>query len=168
MCAFIVKLLVTCGMLLTAFTVAAPASGATASSSPCRIKRGLCVHFVTPDRDIECDLQFDATAPGGGSGSVRCGIHRNRYRDDQGGCFFRFREKTWSRHWYIVGPIRNTNVGANAQRRCFSDDPVTVLRDGQKVGVGPFRCRYRAPVVTCVNSRLGHGFSISNKTQRMF
>jgi hypothetical protein len=168
LCAFIVKLLLTCGMLLMAFTVAAPASGATASSSPCRIERGLCVHFVTPDRDIECDLQFDATAPGGGSGSVRCGIHRNRYRDDQGGCFFRFREKTWSRHWYIVGPIRNTNVGANAQRRCFSDDPVTVLREGQKVGVGPFRCRYRGPVVTCVNSRLGHGFSISNKTQRMF
>ena len=163
-----VKPLLTCGMLLVAFAVAAPASGATADTSPCRLKGGRCVHFVTPDRDIECDISFDATAPGGGSGSVRCGIHRNRYRDDQGGCFFRSREKNWSRHWYIVGPAGNTNVGANAQRRCFSDVPVTVLRDGQKVGVGPFRCRYRAPVVTCVNSRLGHGFSISNKTQRTF
>lgn len=132
------------------------------------MERGLCVHFVTPDRDVECDIQFDATAPGGGSGSVRCGIHRNRYRDDQGGCFFRFREKNWSRHWYIVGPVRNTTVGANAQRRCFSDVPVTVLRDGQKVGVGPFHCRYRAARVTCVNSLLDHGFSISNKTQRTF
>lgn len=162
------KLLLTCGMLLLASTVATLASSATARSSPCRIERGLCVHFVTPDRAVECDIRFDATASGGGFGSVRCGIHRNRYRDDQGGCFLRSREKNVSRRWYIVGPVRNTNVGANAQRRCFSDVPVTVLRHGQKVGVGPFRCRYRAPVVTCVNSRLGHGFSISNKTQRTF
>ena len=149
-----------------ALTVAAPASGATANSSTCRVERGRCVHFVTPDRDIECDISFDATAAGGGFGSVRCGIHRNRYRGSES-CYLRSRENP-ARHWYIVGPVGNTNVGAYDQTRCFSDVPVTVLRDRQKVGVGPFRCRYRAPVVTCVNSRLGHGFSISNKTQRTF
>ena len=146
--------------------VAASASAATASSSPCRVERGRCVHFVTPDRDIECDISFDATAAGGGFGSVRCGIHRNRHRGS-GSCYFRSRENP-SRRWYIVGPVGNTNVGAYDQTRCFSDVPVTVLREGQKVGVGPFRCRYRAPVVTCANSRLGHGFSISNATQRTF
>ena len=166
LCASIVKLLLTCGMLLMAFAVAAPALGATADTSPCRFEGGRCVHFVTPDRDIECDISFDATAAGGGFGSVRCGVHRNRYRGS-GSCLFRSRENP-SRRWYIVGPAGNTNVGAYAQRRCFSGVPVTVLRDGQRVGVGPFRCRYRAPVVTCVNSRLGHGFSISNKTQRTF
>ena len=155
-------------MLLMALTVAAPASGATASSSPCRIERGLCIHFVTPDRDIECDIQSDATAPGGGFGSVRCGIHRNRHRGDQGGCFFRSREKDWSRHWYIARSRPEHHCWCERSKKVLLHVPVTVLRDGQKVDAGPFRCRYRAPVVTCVNLRLGHGFSISNKTQRTF
>jgi len=166
LCASILKLLLTYVMLLMAFAWAASASGATANTSPCRFEGGRCVHFVTPDRGIECDISFDATAAGGGFGSVRCGVHRNRYRGS-GSCLFRSRENP-SRHWYIVGSAGNTNVGAYDQSRCFSGVPLTVLRDGQKVGVGPFRCRYGAPVVTCVNSRLGHGFSISNETQRMF
>src|SRR5262245_3377540 len=71
-------------MLLTASVVAASASGATANDPSCR-SGGRCVHFVTPDGDIECDISFDATAAGGGGfGSVRCGIHRNRVRAPKG------------------------------------------------------------------------------------
>ncbi len=111
-------------------------------------------------------MSFDPHVVGGGFGRVSCGIHRNRFRYS-GDCYFSAREN-WSRRWSLTGPAGSAAASAGPQRRCFSDVPARVLRNGQTVRVGPFRCTYRTPAVTCVNARSGHGFSISNKTQRTF
>jgi nitrite reductase/ring-hydroxylating ferredoxin subunit len=123
------------------------------------------VHFVTPDREIECDMAFDPYAIGGGAmghGSVVCAIHRKRFRHSVGANVDL--EKP-SRRWVIID---DDSASGGRRGRGFSSAAVRVLRNGQAVRVGPFRCTYRTARVTCVSTRSGHGFSISNKTQRTF
>ncbi len=153
------RLLLASGLLLATGVLAAPALGAATVD---------LVHFVTPDREIECDMSisFDPHSGAGGFGRVSCGIHRNRFRYS-GDCYFSAHEE-WSRRWFLTGYARDAAAGAGPQRRCFSDIPARVLRNGQTVRVGPFRCTSRTPAVTCVGTESEHGFSISNKTQRTF
>jgi hypothetical protein len=117
------------------------------------------VHFVLPGRDTECEIVDPNTL----SGNVGCAIHRNRNRCP-GYCGL---EKEASRRWY-VDVTRSAEVFRSA-RNLGTDSP-RVLRSGQTVTVGYFRCTSRAAGLTCVSRHSGHGFFLGkhNQSQRLF
>ena len=53
---------------------------------------------------------------------------------------------------------------------CVSDaiDPGRVLRYGEAISRGRFRCRSRTSGMRCVNTRNGHGFALSRERVRRF
>ena len=116
----------------------------------------LLVHFVMPGRDIECQM----VAPDTVSGNVVCAMHRNQYRGT-----LRGDQEKRSRRWH-VDVMRVALVGWSG--RGFGGPPVRVLRYGQTLRVGFFRCTSRAAGLTCVSRHSGHGFFLSNKNQRTF
>jgi len=117
----------------------------------------LLVHFVMPGRDIEC-LMVD---PNVTYGNVTCGIHRNRFRGSRSGLDA---EKP-SRRWLVdVNQLPVVDVST----RLFGSSPVRVLRYGQTLRVGFFRCTSRVGGLTCLSRRSGHGFFLSNERQRTF
>jgi len=154
------RLLLATASLAAAGVLPAFAQGASAAA-------GL-IHFVTPDREIECDMvpYVGFTV---GSGYVRCGIHRNRFRPTSG--YFSGHEDQ-SRRWRVDqnGDVATSGMSGRifGMNGTIVSTVPRVLRNGQTVRVGVFRCTYRTAVVTCANTRSGHGFSISNKTQRTF
>jgi hypothetical protein len=104
----------------------------------------LLVHFVMPGRDIEC-LMVD---PNVAYGNVTCGIHRNRFRGSQSG----FDAEKPSRRWFV-----NVNQFAlvEVSTRLFGSSPVRVLRYGQTLRVGFFRCTSRVAGLTCLSRHSG-------------
>jgi hypothetical protein len=119
----------------------------------------LLVHFVLPGGDTECEM----VDPNQLIGNVTCATHRNRYRCS-GPCDL---ENNASRRWY-VDVTRIAEVGQS--RRGLGSAPTRVLRSGQALTVGYFRCTSRAAGLTCVSRHSGHGFFLSknNKSQRLF
>ena len=117
----------------------------------------LLVHFVTPSRDIEC-LMVD---PNVAYGNVTCGIHRNRFRGSRGG----FDWEKPSRRWLVT--VNNPAV-VEVSTRPFGLSPVRVLRYGQTLSVGFFRCTSRVAGLICLSRGSGHGFFLSNKRQQTF
>jgi len=110
-----------------------------------------------PGRDIEC-LMVD---PKAANGNVTCGIHRNRFRGSRSGPDA---EKP-SRRWFVgVNQIALVEVST----RPFGSSPMRVLRYGQTLRVGFFRCTSRVAGLTCLSRHSGHGFFLSNKRQRTF
>ena len=109
------RLLLASGLLLATGVLAAPALGAATVD---------LVHFVTPDREIECDMSvlgsIPAAAPGG-FGRVSCGIHRNRFRYS-GDCYFSAHEE-WSRRWFLTGYARDAAAGAGPRKEVFFGYP---------------------------------------------
>jgi hypothetical protein len=101
--------------------------------------------------------------PNRSDGYVECAIHRNRNRCP-GYCDV---EGQRSRHW-TVDVTRIASVERD-DRPFASGDP-SVLRTGQALTVGHFRCTSRAAGLTCVSRDSGHGFFLSknNKSQRLF
>ena len=63
-------------------------------------------------------------------------------------------------------------VGLKGRGRfgCVSDaiDPGRVLRYGESISRGRFRCRSRTSGMRCVNTRNGHGFALSRERVRRF
>jgi hypothetical protein len=119
----------------------------------------LLVHFVTPGRDIEC-LMVD---PNVAYGNITCGIHRNRFRGSHSG-FDPGAEKP-SRRWFVnVTQFALVEVST----RPLGWSPVRVLRYGQTLRVGYFRCTSRIAGLTCLSRHSGHGFFLSNTRQRTF
>jgi hypothetical protein len=143
-------LLVSCALLLASAVFAA--SGQSAHME-------LLVHFVLPGGDTECEM----VDPDLLIGNVTCGIHRNRFRCS-GPCDL---ERVASRRWF-VDVSRVSLVGVS--RRGLGSAPTRVLRPGQAVTVGYFRCVSRAAGLTCSSRRSGHGFFLgkNNKSQRLF
>lgn len=117
----------------------------------------LLVHFVIPGRDIEC-LMVD---PNVAFGNVTCGIHRNRFRGSRSG----FDSEKPSRRWFVQV---NKPAWVEVSTRLFGSSPVRVLRYGQTLRVGFFRCTSRLAGLTCLSRDSGHGFFLSNKQQRTF
>jgi hypothetical protein len=142
--------LVACMLVAASGVFAAPARGAHTE---------LLVHFVLPGGDTECEM----VDPNLLNGNVTCGIHRNRFRCS-GICDV---EKHVSRRWF-VDVTRRAIVMRN--RRGLGSDLPGVLRPGQSVTVGYFRCTSRALGLTCVSRRSGHGFFLSkdNESHRVF
>ena len=103
MCAFMRRygLLLACGFLV---------AGVLVVSAPGASPVDDLVHFVTPDRDIECEMSFDPLAAGGGFGRVACGTQRKRF-GGSGACFFGSREE-WSRRWILLGPAASATASA--------------------------------------------------------
>jgi hypothetical protein len=154
-------LLLASALLAAASVLPASAQGTSAADD--------FVHFVTPDREIECDMA-PYFGPAMGSGYVRCGINRNRFRPTSG--YFSGHEDQ-SRRWRVDGNGERATSGMSGRifgisPSSVSSVPLTVLRNGQTVGAGVFRCTYRSAAVTCRNTRSGHGFTISRKAQRTF
>ena len=104
-----------------------------------------------------------------GSGYVRCGIHRNRFRPTTG---YFSGHGDQSRRWRVDqnGDVATSGMSGRifGMNGTIVSTVPRVLRNGQTVRAGVFRCTYRTAVVTCANTRSGHGFLISNKTQRTF
>jgi hypothetical protein len=120
----------------------------------------LLVHFVLPGRDTECVM----VDPNLLNGNVTCGIHRSRFTCVGPTCDV---ENAHSRRW-SVGVTQHAAVSRS--RQPFGSTSTRVLRSGQSVVVGYFRCTSRAAGLTCVSRRSGHGFFLSsdNKSQRLF
>ena len=118
----------------------------------------LLVHFVMPGRDTECEM----VDPDVYNGNVTCAIHRRRFRGSGG-----FDEEKPSRRWF-VDVTRLPQVFLS--RRDFGSAPPKLLRYGQTLRVGFFRCTSRPAGLTCVSRSSGHGFFLSsrNKSQRVF
>lgn len=140
-----------CALLAASGTLAASARSAQTE---------LLVHFVLPGGDTEC-LMVD---PNLQIGNVTCRIHRNRFTCVGRTCDF---ENAYSRRW-SVGVTQIATVWRNRQH--LGSAPTRVLRSGQSLTVGYFRCTSRAAGLTCVSRRSGHGFFLSknNKSQRLF
>jgi len=119
----------------------------------------LLVHFVLPGRDTECGM----VDPNLLIGNVTCAIHRNRFRCS-GPCDL---EQNASRRWY-VDVTRIAELGQS--RRGLGSAPTRVLRSGQTLTVGYFRCTSRPAGLTCVSTHSGHGFFLSknDRSQRLF
>jgi hypothetical protein len=117
----------------------------------------LLVHFVMPGRDIEC-LMVD---PDVAYGNVTCGIHRHRFRGSRSS----FDSEKPSRRWFVdVNQVAVVDVST----RPFGSSPMRVLRYGQTLRVGFFRCTSRIAGLTFLSRPSGHGFFLSNKQQRTF
>jgi hypothetical protein len=117
----------------------------------------LLVHFVMPGRDIEC-LMVDPNIP---NGNVTCGINRNRFR----GSHSRIDGEKPSRRWFVdVTHFPLVEVST----RLFGSSPARVLRYGQTLRVGFFRCTSRVAALKCLSRHSGHGFFLSDKQQRTF
>ena len=130
---------------------------ASARSSPTE----LLVHFVLPGgrhgvRDGRSLISW--------IGNVTCAIHRNRFRCS-GPCDL---EKN------CLAPLvcrRDPHCGTGGESTRPSDRaPTRVLRSGQALTVGYFRCTARAAGLTCVSRHSRHGFYLStnNESQRLF
>ena len=110
-----------------------------------------------PRRDIECVM----VDPNVAYGNVTCGIHRDRFR----GSHSDFDSEKPSRRWFVnVTQFALVEVDA----RGFGSSPVRVLRYGQTLKVGYFRCTSRVAGLTCLSRHSGHGFFLSNQRQRTF
>ena len=137
-------------LFLTLPTVFAP----SAEGAPTE----LLVHFVMPGRDIEC-LMVD---PNVAYGNVTCGIQRNRFRGSRGD---HFDSEKPSRRWFVDV---NKPALVEVSTRLFGSSPTRVLRYGQTLRVGFFRCTSRVAGLTCLSRHSGHGVFLSNKRQRTF
>lgn len=143
--------LVACTLLAASGVFPAPARSA---------RTELLVHFVLPGGDTECVM----VDPNLLNGNVTCGIHRNRFKCLGPTCDV---EDGYSRRWF-VDVTRIATV--QRSRRPFGSAPTRVLRSGQSLTAGYFRCTSRTTGLTCVSRRSGHGFFLSNnnKSQRLF
>ena len=99
--------------------------------------------------------------PNAYNGNVECGIHRNRFRGSRSG----IDSEKPSRRWLVT--VRNLAV-VDVSTRPFGSSPVKVLRYGQTLRVGFFKCTSRVAGLTCVSKPSGHGFFLSDKRQRTF
>ena len=82
------------------------AAGVLPVSAPGATEVDRVVHFVTPGREIECDMVFDTDVfinGRKGNGSVTCGIHRHQFRDSS------VDQEKPSRRWLI--DINKSNPG---------------------------------------------------------
>jgi hypothetical protein len=111
---------------------------------------------VMPGRDIECEM----VDPNLTIGNVTCAIHRKRFRETHDGDG----EKA-SRRWFL--DLTRFSV-VFPSGRGFGSAPIRVLRYGQTLRVGFYRCTSRATGLTCISRRSGHGFVLSNTRQRRF
>ena len=142
-------------LLVVALLVASSGFAASVEGAPTE----LLVHFVMPGRDIECVM----VDPNVANGNVECGINRNRFRGSHSGSIVGAEKP--SRRWLV-----NVNQFAvvDVSTRGFGSSPVRVLRYGQTLRVGFFRCKSRVAGLTCLSRRSGHGFFLSDKQQRTF
>ena len=137
-------------LLFLALLAAPSVFAASAKGAPSE----LLVHFVMPGRDIEC-LMVD---PNVRYGNVECGIHRNRFRGSRSG----FDSEKPSRRWLVnVHQFAVVEVST----RPFGSSPVRVLRYGQTLRVGYFRCTSRVAGLTYLSRESGHGFMEPSNTK---
>jgi hypothetical protein len=143
--------LVVCTLLASSGVFAAPARSAHTER---------LVHFVLPGGDTECEI----VDPNLLIGNVTCGIHRHRFTCVGPTCDV---ESGYSRRW-SVDVTRIATV--ERSRRPLRSVQTRVLRSGQSLTVGYFRCTSRTTGLTCVSRRSGHGFFLgnNNKSQRVF
>jgi hypothetical protein len=134
---------------------AAVAEGARGTSNE------LLVHFITADRNIECEM----VDPKGTSGNVTCVLHSKGYTTrgdvDNHGLTARYHP-----HWDIefsgaveIGPSRREIHGPN---------PARIVQYGQTLTVGNFRGSSRVAGLTCTSIHSKHGFLLSRAQQRTF
>jgi hypothetical protein len=120
----------------------------------------LTVHFITADRNIECEM----VDPNITIGNVTCALHSKGYttRGDLGN-----HDLTANRslRWH-VDFSRPALVGPS--RRELGSKPARILRYGQTLAVGYFRCRSRVAGLTCISRHSGHGFFLSRTRQRTY
>jgi hypothetical protein len=150
------KLVTVIGVALAiGLATAAGAEGARRTSSE------LLVHFITADKNIECEM----VDPKSTNGNVTCVLHSKGYTTrgdvDNHGLTARYH-----RHWDIefsgavqTGPSRREVHGPN---------PAQILRYGQTLTVGNFRCSSRVAGLRCISIHSKHGFLLSRAQQRTF
>ena len=114
------------------------------------------VHFVTADRNIEC-LAID---PLTGNGDLDCVMYTSGYDPSAP------EETNYHPHWVLLR--RGVGLKGTTRRGLGGSGPPRILRDGQTLRLGIFRCNARDSHLTCVNLRSGHGFFLSQRKQRTF
>jgi hypothetical protein len=120
----------------------------------------LVVHFVTANRDVECEM-VDPNTP---SGNVTCVLHSKGYTtkgdvDNHG--LTAGTHPQWS--------VAFTGIGQKSlSRREVHGSPLRTLREGQSLAAGYFRCSWSPAGLRCASRHSGHGFLISRERQLTF
>jgi hypothetical protein len=137
-------------LALATATTAAPAQGLPTQET---------VLFITADRTIECVMRDAHSA----AGYVDCA-----YAKALAGKMTPITHDLFlhaHRHWLVQfsGPALK-----GSSRRELGSEQTRVLRSGETLSVGFFRCSSRVAGLTCVSRHSGHGFFLSGTTQRTF
>jgi hypothetical protein len=112
------------------------------------------IHFATEDRNIEC-VTSDSLADNVG---LDCVMRSSGYDPTAA------EETKYHPHWIL---FRNGVALKGITRRGLGrPNPATILRNGQTLTVGNFRCSARGSHLTCVSRFSRHGFFLSQGRQR--
>jgi hypothetical protein len=119
------------------------------------------MHLITADRNVECEMVDPTTA----IGNVTCVLHSKGYTTrgdlDNHGLTAHYHPQ-WSLQ--VSGRVE---VGPS-RREVHGPNPPRILRYGQTLTVGHFRCRYRLAGLTCTSLDSRRGFLLSRTRQRTF
>jgi len=105
--------------------------------------------FAMPGRNIGCQMR----RPDDPSGTVECLVRSTRT------------SRLPPLHWRLGVSKRAAVSRSNAR---IADSGVRVLRYGQAIQRGYFRCRSRAAGLTCVSKSSHHGFFLGDRKRRSF
>jgi hypothetical protein len=121
----------------------------------------LLVHFVTADRNAECEMVDPETT----IGNVECVLHSNGYttRGDLDNHGLTARPHP---HWFV--DYSHPASGGLSRREVHGPVPARTLQTGRTLTVGNFRCSSRVAGLTCTSLRSRHGFFLSRTKQRTF
>jgi hypothetical protein len=137
---------------LATVSVAEGARGASSES---------LVHFITADRNVECEM----VDPRSTIGNVTCVLHSKGYTTrgdlDNHGLTAHYHPQ------WILQSSRPVEEGPS-RREVHGPNPPRILRYGQTLKLGNFRCTSRPAGLTCASVHSKHGFLLSTTQQRIF
>ena len=114
------------------------------------------VHFATEDGNIEC-VANDSL---GNNEPLECVMHSSGYDPTAPD------HTNYHPHWVLLA--HGVALKGTTPRGLGSPNPSRVLRDGETLTVGNFRCKATSSHLTCVSRRSQHGFFLSQGRQRTF
>ena len=137
-------------LALATATAAGPARGLPTQDA---------VLFITADRSVECVMRDPHTA----AGYVDCAFAKAL-----AGKMTPITHDVYlqaHRHWLVQfsGPALK-----GSSRIGYGSEQTRVLRSGETLTVGFFRCSSRLAGLTCISRHSGHGFFLSSTKQRTF
>jgi hypothetical protein len=114
------------------------------------------VHFATEDGNTEC-VTDDSVAD---NVSLDCVMRSSGYDPTAPD------ESNYHPHWVLLR--HGIALKGTTRRGLGGPNRTRILRDGQTLTVGNFRCRASSSHLTCVSRYSRHGFFLSQGRQRTF